>query len=56
MSGLGAHAGRASTLISGGVQVVDESLGTSVVADADRAASGIARQLASFFGAQGWTD
>lgn len=56
--GVGALAGHfvASTLISGGVQVADESLGTSVVADSDRAASGIAKQLASFFGAQGWTD
>jgi hypothetical protein len=56
--GVGALTGHliASTLVSGGVQVADESLGTSVVADSDRAASGIAKQLASFFGAQGWTD
>ena len=44
-----------STLISGGLQVADEFLGTSVVADADRAAKGIAKQLASFFAQQGWT-
>lgn len=56
--GVGALTGHfiASTLVSGGVQVADESLGTSVVADSDRAASGIAKQLASFFGAQGWTN
>jgi Domain of unknown function (DUF4410) len=55
--GAGALAGHfvASTLISGGVQVADESLGASVVADSDRAAKGIAKQLAAFFGQQGWT-
>lgn len=55
--GAGALAGHlvASTLISGGVQVADELLGASVVADFGRAAAGIAKQLASFFGAQGWT-
>jgi hypothetical protein len=44
-----------STAVSGGLQAVDESLGTSVVADADRASKGIAKQLASFFAEQGWT-
>ena len=44
----------ASTLISGGLQVADESLGATVVADADRAAKGIAKQLAGFFAEQGW--
>lgn len=34
---------------------VDESLGTSVVADSDRATKGIAKQLSSFFAKQGWT-
>ena len=55
--GVGALAGHfvASTLVSGGLQVADESLGTSVVADADRASKGIAKQLAGFFGQQGWT-
>ena len=55
--GAGALAGHlvASTLISGGLQVADESLGTSVVADTDRASKGIAKQLAGFFGQQGWT-
>lgn len=55
--GAGAVAGHlvASTLVSTGVQVADESLGASVVADSDRAAKGIAKQLAVFFGEQGWT-
>lgn len=56
--GVGALTGHflVSTLVSGGLQVADESLGTSVVADTDRASKGIAKQLASFFGKQGWTD
>lgn len=56
--GAGALAGHfvASTLISGGLQVADELLGTSVVADSDRAAKGIAKQLAGFFAEQGWTE
>jgi hypothetical protein len=55
--GAGALAGHlvASTLVSGSVQVADESLGASVIADSDRAAKGIAKQLAAFFGEQGWT-
>ena len=54
--GAGALAGHlvASTLVSGGLQAADESLGASVVADSDRAAKGIAKQLAVFFGEQGW--
>lgn len=54
--GAGALAGHlvVSTLVSGGVQTADESLGASVVADSDRAAKGIAKQLAAFFGRQGW--
>jgi hypothetical protein len=44
-----------ATLVSGGLQVADEALATSVVADADRASKGIAKQLASFFAEQGWT-
>ena len=56
--GVGALTGHflVSTLVSGGLQVADESLGTSVVADTDRASKGIAKQLASFFGQQGWTN
>ncbi len=56
MMGAGAIAGHlvASTVASGGLQATDESLGASVVADSDRAAKGIAKQLAVFFGRQGW--
>lgn len=55
--GVGALTGHivTATLVSGGLQVADESLGASVVADADRAAKGLAKQLSSFFGQQGWT-
>ena len=51
--GAGALAGHfvTATLVSGGLQVADEA----VVADADRASKGIAKQLASFFARQGWT-
>jgi Domain of unknown function (DUF4410) len=44
-----------STLVSGGVHVVSESMGTNVVADADRAAKGIAKQLSVLFAKEGWT-
>jgi hypothetical protein len=55
--GAGGLAGHlvAATLISGGVHVADEALGTDVVADADRAAAGIAKQLSALFGREGWT-
>jgi Domain of unknown function (DUF4410) len=55
--GAGALTGHlvASTLVGGGLHVADESLGTSVVADSDRAAKGIAKQLAQLFAEQGWT-
>lgn len=55
--GVGALAGHfvTATLVSGTLQVADESLGTSVVADADRASKGITKRLASFFAQQGWT-
>lgn len=55
--GVGALTGHlvTATLVSGGLQVADESLGASVVADADRAAKGVSKQLSSFFGEQGWT-
>ena len=54
--GVGALAGHfvTATLVSGSLQVADEALGTSVVADADRASKGITKQLTSFFAAQGW--
>jgi Domain of unknown function (DUF4410) len=44
-----------STLVSGGLHVVSESMGTNVVADADRAAKGIAKQLSVLFAKEGWT-
>jgi Domain of unknown function (DUF4410) len=55
--GAGALAGHflVSTAAGAGVHAVSESVGTSVVADADRAAKGIAKQLARFFAEQGWT-
>ena len=55
--GVGALAGHfvTATLVSGSLQVADEALGTSVVADADRASKGITKQLSSFFAQQGWT-
>ena len=55
--GVGALAGHfvTATLVSGTLQVADEALGASVVADADRASKGITKQLASFFAEQGWT-
>jgi hypothetical protein len=45
----------AATLVSGGVHVADEALGANVVADADRAAAGIAKQLSTLFAQQDWT-
>jgi Domain of unknown function (DUF4410) len=44
-----------STVVSGGLHVASEDLGANVVADADRAAKGIAKQLAALFAQQGWT-
>jgi len=44
-----------STVASGGLHVASESIGADVVADADRAAKGIAKQLAAVFAEQGWT-
>jgi hypothetical protein len=54
--GAGSLAGHlvAATLVGGGVQVADEALGANVVADADRAAAGIAKQLATLFAQEGW--
>jgi hypothetical protein len=43
-----------STLVSGGVQVATETISDTVVADADGAAQGIAKQLSSLFTQQGW--
>jgi len=44
-----------ATAVSGGVHVVSESMGADVVADADRAAKGIAKQLSALFAHEGWT-
>jgi hypothetical protein len=44
-----------STAVSGGLHVVSETMGSNVVADTDRAAKGIAKQLAGLFAEQGWT-
>jgi hypothetical protein len=55
--GVGALTGHlvVSTAVSGGVQVATETTSDTVVADADRAAKGIAKQLAALFAQQGWT-
>jgi hypothetical protein len=44
-----------STVVGGGLHVADEAIGANVVADADRAAKGIAKQLSALFAQQGWT-
>jgi hypothetical protein len=56
-AGVGAVTGRLLTAVAigTGLDIADETLSANVVADADRAAKGIAKQLASFFGCKGWT-
>jgi hypothetical protein len=44
-----------STAVGGGLHVADEAIGANVVADADRAAKGIAKQLSALFAREGWT-
>ena len=44
-----------ATVVGGGVHVASEAVGTNVVADADRAAKGIAKQLSTLFAREGWT-
>ena len=44
-----------STAVGGGLHVADEAIGADVVADADRAAKGIAKQLSGLFAREGWT-
>jgi hypothetical protein len=44
-----------STVVGGGLHVADEVIGADVVADADRAAKGIAKQLSALFAKEGWT-
>ena len=43
-----------SMLVSGGVQIATETMSDTVVADADRAAKGIAKQLSGLFAEQDW--
>jgi Domain of unknown function (DUF4410) len=43
-----------ATAVGAGMHVVSESMGADVVADADRAAKGIAKQLATLFAQEGW--
>jgi hypothetical protein len=43
-----------ATAVGAGLHVASESLSADVVADADRAAKGIAKQLAALFAEQGW--
>ena len=54
--GMGALTGHllVSTLVSGGLQVATETMSDTVIADADRAAKGIAKQLSSLFTQQDW--
>jgi Domain of unknown function (DUF4410) len=54
--GVGALTGHllVSAAVSGGAHVVSESLGANVVADADRSAKGLAKQLSVLFGKEGW--
>ena len=55
--GVGGLAGHLvmATVVGGGVHVASEAVGTNVVADADRAAKGIAKQLSALFAREGWT-
>jgi hypothetical protein len=43
-----------ATVVGAGVHVADEAIGANVVADADRSAKGIAKQLSALFAQQGW--
>jgi hypothetical protein len=44
-----------SAVVSSGMHVASEGLSANVVADADRAAKGIAKQLSALFAREGWT-
>ena len=44
-----------ATVVGGGLHVADEAIGANVVADADRASKGIAKQLSALFAREGWT-
>jgi hypothetical protein len=52
--GLAGHLVMAS-VVSGGLHVASEARGATVVADADRAAKGIAKQLSALVAREGWT-
>ena len=56
MAGVGVAAASVTTAVatSAGVSVGAEAISDSVVADADRAARGIAKQLAALFAQEGW--
>jgi hypothetical protein len=47
--------GLTAVAVNVGLGVVSEAASADVVADADRAAAGISKQLATYFGQQGWT-
>jgi hypothetical protein len=47
--------GLAAVAVNVGLGVVSEAASADVVADADRAAAGLSKQLAHYFGQQGWT-
>jgi hypothetical protein len=55
--GVGGLAGHlvVATVVGGGVHVASEAGAANVVADADRASKGIAKQLSSMFAREGWT-
>lgn len=46
--------GLAAVAVNATLGVVSEAASADVVADADRAAAGLSKQLASYFGQQGW--
>jgi hypothetical protein len=46
--------GLTAVAVNATLGVVSEAASADVVADADRAASGLSKQLASYFGQQGW--
>jgi hypothetical protein len=46
--------GLTAVAVNAGLGVVSEAASADVVADADRAASGLSKQLAHYFGQQGW--
>lgn len=48
--------GLTAVAVNVGLGVVSEAASADVVADADRAAAGISKQLATYFGQQGWTN